>query len=36
VSRLRGIIPALTNTHLRSHGMTADEYKLRFGQPRRR
>ena len=26
----------LTNTHLRSHGLTADQYKLRFGYNRRR
>ena len=26
----------LTNTHLRSHGLTADHYKLRFGYNRRR
>jgi predicted transcriptional regulator len=26
----------LTNTHLRGHGMTADEYKRRFGYNRRR
>ena len=26
----------LTNTHLRSHGMTADEYKRRFGYNRGR
>jgi hypothetical protein len=26
----------LTNTHLRAHGFTADQYKLRFGYNRRR
>ena len=26
----------LTNTHLRGHGLTADEYKRRFGYNRRR
>ena len=31
-----GAFRQLTNTHLRSHGMTADRYKLRFGYNRRR
>jgi hypothetical protein len=31
-----GAFRQLTNTHLRSHGMTADQYKLRFGYNRRR
>ena len=31
-----GLFRQLTNTHLRGHGMTADEYKLRFGYNRRR
>ena len=31
-----GAFRQLTNTHLRSHGMTADYYKIRFGYNRRR
>lgn len=31
-----GLFRQLTNTHLRGHGMTADEYKRRFGYNRRR
>jgi hypothetical protein len=31
-----GLFRQLTNTHLRAHGMTADEYKRRFGYNRRR
>ena len=31
-----GSFRQLTNTHLRSHGLTADQYKLRFGYNRRR
>jgi ROS/MUCR transcriptional regulator protein len=31
-----GTFRQLTNTHLRSHGMTADQYKSRFGYNRRR
>jgi len=31
-----GTFRQLTNTHLRGHGMTADEYKRRFGYNRRR
>ena len=31
-----GIFRQLTNTHLRSHGLTADEYKRRFGYNRGR
>jgi hypothetical protein len=31
-----GVFRQLTNTHLRSHGLTADEYKRRFGYNRGR
>jgi hypothetical protein len=31
-----GSFRQLTNTHLRNHGMTADQYKVRFGYNRRR
>ena len=31
-----GSFRQLTNTHLRSHGLTADQYKVRFGYNRRR
>ncbi len=31
-----GAFRQLTNTHLRAHGMTADQYKHRFGYNRRR
>jgi hypothetical protein len=31
-----GILRQLTNTHLRAHGVSADEYKRRFGYNRRR
>ena len=31
-----GAFRQLTNTHLRAHGMTADQYKRRFGYNRRR
>jgi hypothetical protein len=31
-----GTFRQLTNTHLRGHGLTADEYKRRFGYNRRR
>ena len=31
-----GAFRQLTNTHLRGHGMTADQYKHRFGYNRRR
>ena len=31
-----GTFRQLTNTHLRGHGMTADQYKRRFGYNRRR
>lgn len=31
-----GAFRQLTNTHLRAHGMTADQYKCRFGYNRRR
>jgi len=31
-----GTFRQLTNTHLRGHGMTADQYKYRFGYNRRR
>jgi hypothetical protein len=31
-----GLFRQLTNTHLRAHGITADEYKRRFGYNRRR
>jgi len=31
-----GVFRQLTNTHLRSHGLTADEYKHRFGYNRGR
>ena len=31
-----GAFRQLTNTHLRGHRMTADQYKLRFGYNRRR
>ena len=31
-----GAFRQLTNTHLRGHGMTADQYKCRFGYNRRR
>ena len=31
-----GAFRQLTNTHLRGHGMTADQYKRRFGYNRRR
>jgi hypothetical protein len=31
-----GVFRQLTNTHLRGHGMTADEYKRRFGYNRGR
>jgi predicted transcriptional regulator len=31
-----GLFRQLTNTHLRAHGMAADEYKRRFGYNRRR
>jgi len=31
-----GMFRQLTNTHLRGHGMTADQYKCRFGYNRRR
>ncbi len=31
-----GAFRQLTNTHLRSHGLTADEYKRRFGYNRGR
>lgn len=31
-----GLFRQLTNTHLRGHGTTADEYKRRFGYNRRR
>jgi hypothetical protein len=31
-----GLFRQLTNTHLRVHGLTADQYKRRFGYNRRR
>jgi hypothetical protein len=31
-----GVFRQLTNTHLRGHGMTAEQYKHRFGYNRRR